>query len=107
MNFEFATAGRILFGPGYADKLPHEAARIGNNALVVTGGSTERWSGLITALERAGLACRIFPVHGEPTVSLVRQALESAREANSCDMVIAIGGGSGLDTGQAVGGLAT
>ena len=45
-----------------------------------------------------------FAVPGEPTVGLVQAAVQTARAAG-CDCVIAIGGGSTLDTGKAAGAL--
>lgn len=106
-EFEFATAGRILFGQGCAAKLAGEAAGLGKRALVLTGSSRRRWSGLVDEIERAGTECRIFSVQDEPTVELVRLALDLARDGEPCDTVVAIGGGSVIDTGKAVAAMLT
>jgi alcohol dehydrogenase class IV len=37
VRFEFATAGRIVFGPGAVAELPAAARGLGTRALVVTG----------------------------------------------------------------------
>ena len=39
MTFEFATAGRILFGRGTSQRIPTLARDLGRRALVVLGGS--------------------------------------------------------------------
>jgi alcohol dehydrogenase class IV len=45
-----------------------------------------------------------FPVHGEPSVDMIRAGLEAVR---GCDMVIGLGGGSVLDAGKTIAILAT
>jgi alcohol dehydrogenase class IV len=89
MSFEFATAGRIVFGEGSSRDLPGMGAR----ALVVTGASGRH--------AREGVH---FAISGEPTVDHVRRGAELAR-AESCDHVIAIGGGSAIDAGKAIAAL--
>ena len=39
MNFEFATAGRIVFGAGAVDNLGREAAKLGRRVFLVPGVS--------------------------------------------------------------------
>ena len=96
MPFEFATAGRILFGPGTASRLTAAAQSMGERPLVVTGSSAGRTAHLL-----GGLSCVPFAVAGEPTLETIRAGAEIARDAR-CDLVIAIGGGSAIDTGKAL-----
>jgi alcohol dehydrogenase class IV len=70
----------------------------------MTGES--RAGALRTALVSAGLFGGVWRTPGEPTIDLVRQATTQARH-EGCDMVIAIGGGSALDTGKAIAALLT
>ena len=42
MHFEFATAAKIVFGPGTAASIPDMAAEFGSTVCLVTGGSPER-----------------------------------------------------------------
>jgi alcohol dehydrogenase class IV len=97
-NFEFATAGHIVVGPGRAQELPGVLAGLGSRALVVTGADPSRHDGLLAGL---GLAAAVFPVAGEPTVELARAAVAAARQ-HGADVIAAIGGGSVIDTGKAV-----
>jgi len=55
-------------------------------------------------LRAAGVACERLEVAGEPTVDLVRQGAAMARETG-CQTVVAIGGGSAIDTGKAIAAL--
>ena len=105
MRFEFATAGRIVFGPGTIRELPAIAMSYGRRAMVVTGKDRIRRAGIIADLEAAGLNCTIFGVAGEPTVDLVREGAEALRAA-ACEVVVAVGGGSVIDAGKAIAALA-
>jgi alcohol dehydrogenase class IV len=101
VNFDFATAGRIVFGRGRLAEAGMIAADLGKRALVVTGrglGRAER----VTALLRAhGIDTSLARVHGEPTTSDVRSGVSQARDFRS-DVVVAVGGGSAIDLGKAV-----
>ena len=101
MPFEFATAGRIVFGEGARANVEAAAAEVGRRALVVTGSKPERARWVTSELD-----CVTLTVSGEPTVEWIRSAAETARQER-CDMVIAIGGGSALDAGKALAALLT
>lgn len=104
MRFEFATASRILFGPGVRAEAPALAAEWGRRALLVTGRDTGRAEPLRQALQAAGLEVGVFAVEGEPTVDLARKALEAGRAAQA-ELVVGVGGGSALDTAKAAAAL--
>ncbi len=104
MRFEFATATRILFGPGTIKDAAPAAAAMGRRALVVVGRDPERSQSLREALHAAGVSCTTAPVAGEPTLNVVRGALQEARRI-ACDLVIGCGGGSALDAGKAIAAL--
>lgn len=106
MRFEFATAGRIIFGPGTAKETASAAKELGKRALVVTGRSGVRAASLLAGLSTAGVACSTFEVGSEPTIDLVRRGTSQAR-AEQCDLVIAIGGGSVIDAAKTIACLLT
>ncbi|MFA7007124.1 MAG: iron-containing alcohol dehydrogenase, partial [Verrucomicrobiia bacterium] len=67
MNFEFATATRIIFGPGTLREAGPIAKVFGKRALVVTGRTAQRAKPLLSVLRAAGVKCATFSVAGEPT----------------------------------------
>ena len=104
MTFEFATAGRILFGPGRISEAGNLAAELGDRVLLVIGGSVERAAALEAILHEANLETCLLSVEHEPTVELVQRGRQVAVDAG-CDLVIGFGGGSALDTGKAIAAL--
>ncbi len=106
MRFEFATARRILFGPGALQEAAPAAATLGRRALVVRGGSVERAAPLLEQLKAQGVEATTFAVAGEPTTATILAGVERAKEL-ACDLVIGLGGGSVLDSGKAIAALLT
>ncbi len=104
MRFEFATATRILFGAGTLQQVGLPAARLGNRAMVVTGRMGLHATRLLELLQAARVTAGTYPVSGEPTVDIVRQAVEHAR-GTGCDLVIGLGGGSAIDSAKAIAAL--
>jgi alcohol dehydrogenase class IV len=104
MNFEFATANRIIFGSGTAGKVASLAASLGSRAFVITDCYIERSVDLLDQIRNEGVEVENFCVAGEPTTDLVLIGVQKARKAAS-DVVIGIGGGSVIDTGKAIASL--
>lgn len=102
MTFEFATATRIVFGPGKLREVPPAARAMGKRPLLVTGGHGQERSARL----QKELDAETWLVTGEPTIDLVRRGVEHARATN-CDMIIAFGGGSSIDAGKAIAALLT
>src|SRR5512135_253214 len=100
MHFEFATAARIVFGPGSIKELAPAARAMGSRTLFVAGSSTTRTAGPVKQLRDQGLTVSEFHITGEPTVESVLAGVERAR-SQGCDMVIVI------DTGKAIAALLT
>ena len=101
MRFEFATATRIIFGRGTVHEVGPAAAEMGKRAFIVTGRSAERAAPVLEQLKEYGIECKTFSVPEEPTTTIIKQAVASAKQAAS-DIVISIGGGSALDAGKAI-----
>jgi alcohol dehydrogenase class IV len=106
MRFEFATATRIIFGPGVLAEVGQAARSMGRRTLVVTGSSLERAQRVLDLLAEQEMEAGIFQVESEPTTGLISQGLQAAR-AQQADLIIGFGGGSALDAGKAISALAT
>jgi alcohol dehydrogenase class IV len=105
IHFEFATSGRIVFGSGKVKEIGILMAGMGSRVMVVSGvPEGEITSRLLDLVSKAGYACSYYEIDREPTTSLVKKAVEKARE-EACDFVIGFGGGSGIDAGKAVAAL--
>lgn len=103
-EFEFATAGRIIFGAGTIRRAGELAAGLGKRCCLVTGGTAERSEPLREELTRAGVDQTVLQVRTEPTVELAEELAGEARAAG-CDLVIGCGGGSVIDAAKAVAAL--
>ncbi|HUR58983.1 MAG TPA: iron-containing alcohol dehydrogenase [Opitutaceae bacterium] len=106
MRFEFATAGRIIFGAGALAEIPAFVRDLGRRPLVVTGRDPRRAERLLALLASAGVAPHIFAVAQEPSIDDVNRGTAEGRSAE-CDCVIGFGGGSALDAGKAIAALLT
>jgi alcohol dehydrogenase class IV len=105
-SFEFATATRVLFGPGRLAEVPELVRALGaRKVLLVTGVNPARAEPVRQGLERLGLPSTAFRVPGEPTVDVAREGTAAAVDSG-CDAVVALGGGSALDAGKAIAALA-
>jgi len=104
VRFEFATAVRVVFGPGAVAELGGVAGPLGRRALLVTGRTPERAEAARERLASAGIATVALAVPGEPTVEDVRRGRDLGG-AESVDLVVACGGGSAIDAGKAVAAL--
>lgn len=98
MNFDFATATRIVFGLGTIRQAAAAARDLGSRALLVTRRDR--------LFDLPGIDALPFFVSGEPNIDLVRSGAELARR-ESRDVVISIGGGSVIDAGKAIAALLT
>ncbi|MCI1748643.1 MAG: iron-containing alcohol dehydrogenase [Acidipropionibacterium sp.] len=98
MEFTFATAGRIVFGPGRFADLPDLVSGFGARVMIVAGGHAAALPGLdVLGSERV-----LVRTSGEPSIPQVAEALEVAREFGP-DVIVAVGGGSAIDTAKSVG----
>lgn len=106
-SFEFVLPTRIKFGEGVSKNIADEIKVMGNmNPLVITDkGLIEAGiAGRITDILKAnGITYSVFDeIEPNPRDTTVQKAYKMAIEQNA-DMLIAIGGGSSMDTAKAVG----
>ena len=101
MNFEFATATRIIFGSNTFTQAGSLTAEMGSCVLAVTGTPSERSNRLIQLLAESGVESHQFIVKGEPTVDVIDNGTDIVR-TRGCDVVVALGGGSVVDVGKAI-----
>lgn len=104
MQFEFATAGRIIFGSGRVQEIGLLARSFGRQALLVTGARIDRADQVRRLLRDQGIGCTDLSIGHEPTTDDVREGLRASQGA-ACDMVIGFGGGSALDAAKAIAAL--
>jgi alcohol dehydrogenase class IV len=107
-GFTLRSANEITFGSGTRRQIGEVAAAYGTRTLIVTGRSDvsrRRAEELVQHLQEAGLSATVFaqvePEPSLPTVEAGRQALRD----HAADVVIAVGGGSAMDVGKAIGAL--
>ncbi len=103
-RFDFATAGRIIFGAGAVRELKNILPGMGSRPALVTGTGGANPERIIALLREIGPFCEMIAVDGEPTLGRLQSALAHLRETG-CDCVVAYGGGSVIDTGKALAAL--
>lgn len=104
MQFNFATANSIHFGAGIAKTISSILPEGLGPVFLVTGASPYRHKAVIDWLEQNGYEVDIYSVSGEPTIDTVNKGTRKARSLGA-KLVIALGGGSVIDTGKAVAAL--
>ncbi|MGO1165605.1 MAG: hydroxyacid-oxoacid transhydrogenase [Janibacter sp.] len=100
-------APKLKFGPGAIDEIGHDIAALGaRSALVVTDpqlvatGHPERVAAVLRA---AGLTAQIHDSAAvEPSNASLTVAVDRAKGAPPVDAVVAVGGGSSIDTAKAI-----
>ena len=105
----FVSPGRVILGVGAVDEVGTQASQYGGTALLIASeqiydvhGETVR-----STLEEAGLEVVVYDdVRPDPTVENIESAHEFW-EAEGCDVIVTLGGGSSIDTGKGVGILAS
>ncbi len=105
-NFVFHNPTKIIFGVDTTNKVGREAKNYGKRILLVIGQGSVKKIGLydkvVKLLKEEGL--EIFELEGvkpNPRVDLVRKGINMVRE-NNIDLLLAVGGGSVIDTAKAI-----
>lgn len=105
-NFVFHNPTKIIFGRGTAAQVGEETAGFAKKVLLVYGQSSIKRSGLydqtLGALKKAGVSVADHGgVRPNPVLSHVREGVERAK-GEKVDAVLAVGGGSALDSAKAI-----
>ena len=95
------------FGPGARKELPGVVKRLGfKKALVVTDKGLMQFGVakmVLDVMDEAGIAYEIFDdVKPNPTVTNVKNGIDACKKAQA-DFIVAIGGGSSMDTAKGIG----
>jgi alcohol dehydrogenase YqhD (iron-dependent ADH family) len=104
--FEVLFPTRVLFGVGESAKIGREAKSLGSKALLVTGGTSAKRTGLLdrvcAQLDAEQVSFVLFDrVEPNPRTTTVDAGASLARETG-CDFIIALGGGSVMDAAKAI-----
>jgi len=110
MEFNYYLPVNLVFGRGSVGKIGNIAIEYGKKALIVTGRSSTKKSGLldrvIKYLAKAGVDSVVFDkVKQNPLTTTAIEAAELAK-TEKCDVVIGVGGGSIMDCAKAAAFLA-
>lgn len=105
-SFQFRAPARIIFGPNSSLSIGEIARDLGSKApLVLTDPALHRLGiteGIEDAIREAGLRVEVFDgVATEPTLASVESAVVAYRDLG-CDLIVAVGGGSSIDTAKSV-----
>ncbi|MBE6935210.1 MAG: iron-containing alcohol dehydrogenase [Ruminococcaceae bacterium] len=108
MSTEFLMPGRVITGQGAVRSAAAQIAACGKRALIVTDPvirNLPAFRELTAVLDEIGVAYAVFSdVTGEPTDRMIDAGLAAYRGAD-CDFLIAIGGGSPMDSMKAIAAL--
>ena len=106
MKFNYNLPVNLLFGRGRSNEIGTEVAKYGKKALIVTGRSSTKKSGLldktVNLLKEAKVEYEIFDkVEQNPLTTTVYEGVDVIKETG-CDVVLGLGGGSIMDAAKSI-----
>lgn len=106
MEFNYNLPVNLLFGRGKSNEIGNEVAKYGKKALIVTGRSSTKKSGLldktVNLLKEANVEYEIFDkVEQNPLTTTVYEGVDVIKETG-CDVVLGLGGGSIMDAAKSI-----
>lgn len=106
-NFFFHNPTKIIFGKDTIIQIGHETSKYGKKALLVYGQESIKKNGIYeqvtTSLKESGI--EVFEhgnVQSNPVLGHVRQGVSIAKQ-EEVDVIVAVGGGSVIDSAKAIG----
>ena len=111
MNFNLFTSTNLLFGAGTLNELGKQNLPGKTALLLISNGKSTIENGTLDKvqkqLDKAGVEYTLCAnIHENPSKEVVMEAAKTAKE-NSCDFILALGGGAVLDSSVAVAAMAT
>ena len=106
-NFTYYAPTRVIFGKGAIENLGKEAEKLEDQkAIIVYGSDRVEKNGILQKVEEQldtwGIEhIRFSGVKANPTVAHAKEGIKLAKEY-SADLILAIGGGSAIDTAKAM-----
>ena len=108
MAREFIVPGQIISGCGALDMAEASLKEMGKKALIVTDKvmiQLGNCAKVEAALKNQGIEYAVYAeINGEPTDTMIEKGLELYRQ-EGCDFLVALGGGSPIDSMKAIGSL--
>jgi len=111
MYYELDITPRVIVGPDTRTKVGEEARKLGFTRVLVVSDPFHEQGGradeIVHLLNAAGLEASVFAgVTAEPDTEMVNRGAEQFR-ADNCNGIVALGGGSPIDTAKTISVLAT
>lgn len=110
MAYQFSLPGRTIFGDNALESSEAIIKGFGKKAFIVTGKIVTKMgivNQLTDILFKWGMDFQIFnDITGEPTDIMIEAGVDAYKKSG-CDMLIAIGGGSPLDSAKAIAAMTT
>ena len=108
MAREFIAPGNIFTGAGALDMAEDKLRQLGKKALIVTDNvmvELGNCAKVEAALKNGNVDYVVYhEINGEPTDVMINKGLELYKE-NGCDFLVALGGGSPIDSMKAIAAL--
>ena len=104
LNFSFTFPSNVIIGAGVFQSLGEEVAKFGKTALLVeqAGPLEPVFARGVALMEAAGVkVTELSGVESNPRLSKVEEGIKIVKEQN-IEVVVAIGGGSTIDTAKAI-----
>lgn len=106
MEFSYNLPVNLVFGRGTSAEVGKLAATYGSKALVVTGRSSTKKSGLLDAvvgyLREQGMDSVVFDKVAQNPLTTTAEEGAALGSAEGCDVVVGLGGGSIMDCAKAI-----
>lgn len=106
MFFDYNLPVNLVFGRGRVNETGKIASKYGKKALIVTGRSSTKKSGLLDRIEKylkdANVDYVLFDkVSQNPLTTTANEGAKLAKDEN-CDVIVGVGGGSIMDCAKAI-----